>query len=85
MKLSWDKNGWEDYLNWQKEDRKTFKRINNLIKDTLRNPTEGIGKPEKLKYNYKGYYSRRIDEEHRLVYKVLPQEIIIVSCQFHYQ
>jgi len=84
MDLSWSLDGWSDYLYWQKEDKNLLKRINLLIKDTLRNPSKGIGKPEKLKHNIKGYYSRRINDEHRLVYKVDQTRITIISCKYHY-
>lgn len=84
MNLSWSLDGWNDYLYWQKEDKKILKRINLLIKDTLRNPTEGIGKPEKLRHNIKGYYSRRITDEHRLVYRLTQSGITVISCRYHY-
>ena len=75
---------WEDYLYWQENDKETIKKINSLIKDTLRNPFSGLGKPEPLVGNYKGYWSRRINQEHRLIYKVENNMIIIASCRFHY-
>lgn len=75
---------WEDYLYWQKNDRQKLKRINELLKDILRNPYEGIGKPEPLKFNYAGFGSRRIDEEYRLIYRIIDHEIQIVKCRFHY-
>ena len=84
MDLSWSLDGWNDYLYWQKEDKKILQRINLLIKDTLRNPTEGIGKPEKLRHNIKGFYSRRITDEHRLVYRFTPSGITVISCRYHY-
>ncbi|OMP79844.1 MULTISPECIES: Txe/YoeB family addiction module toxin [unclassified Chitinophaga] len=84
MKLSWDQNGWEDYLYWQKTDKKILKKINELIKDTMRQPFEGLGKPEALKENLTGCWSRRIDQEHRLVYKVLDDAILILQCRYHY-
>ena len=83
-KLSFVDESWEDYLYWLKVDKKLFKRLNQLIKETLRNPFEGLGKPEPLKYKFQGCWSRRINQEHRLVYKVLDNEIIILSCRFHY-
>ena len=83
-KLAWDNNGWSDYLYWQSQDKKTLKRINRLIKNTLTNPFEGIGKPEPLKENLSGYWSRRIDETNRLVYKVNDEYIIVISCRYHY-
>jgi toxin YoeB len=83
-KLVWDESAWENYLYWQVQDKKTLKRINRLIKDTLASPFDGIGKPEPLKENLSGYWSRRIDSTHRLVYKVTDDFIIIVSCRYHY-
>ena len=83
-KLSFVDESWEDYSYWLKVDKTLFKRLNQLIKETLRNPFEGLGKPEPLKYKYQGCWSRRINQEHRLVYKVLDNEIIILSCRFHY-
>ena len=83
-KLFFVDESWEDYLYWLKVDKKLFKRLNQLIKETLRNPFEWLGKPEPLKYKYQGCWSRRINQEHRLIYKVLDNEIIILSCRFHY-
>jgi toxin YoeB len=83
-KLSFVDESWEDYLYWLKVDKKLLKRLNQLIKETLRNPFEGLGKPEPLKYKYQGCWSRKKNQEHRLVYKVLDNEIIILSCRFHY-
>jgi toxin YoeB len=76
---------WEDYLYWQKNDKQKLKRINELLKDISRNPYQGIGKSEPLKFNYAGFWSRRIDEEHRLIYRVIDDEIQIVKCRFHYE
>lgn len=86
MILGWTSNGWEDYLFWQENDRKILKRINKLIQDVVRNPTslDGIGKPERLKENLSGLMSRRIDEEHRLVYEPREKIVIIHQCRFHY-
>ena len=84
MKLVWDENAWEDYLWWQAQNRKTLKRINLLIRDIVRNGNEGIGKPEPLKHDFAGYWSRRIDEEHRLVYKLAGDEVRIAACRYHY-
>lgn len=84
MILVWDEAAWEDYLWWQSEDRRTLKRINQLIKDIARNGNEGIGKPESLKHGLSGYWSRRITDEHRLVYKCVDDEIRIASCRYHY-
>lgn len=74
-----------EYRDWIEKDRKTALRISDLIKDILRNPYEGIGKPEPLKYQFKGYWSRRIDHEHRLVYKITVETIVIFSCYSHYE
>lgn len=84
MRLVWDEAAWDDYLWWQAEDRRTLKRINLLIQDVSRNGNEGIGKPEALKHGLSGYWSRRITDEHRLVYKVVGDEIRIASCRYHY-
>ena len=84
MRLLWDERAWDDYLWWQKQDRKTLKRINALIKDIQRNPFEGIGKPEPLKENRSGWWSRRIDEANRIVYKVELESVIIAECRSHY-
>jgi len=74
-----------EYRNWVESDRKIALRISDLIKDILRSPFEGIGKPEALKYQYKGYWSRRIDQEHRLIYTVTDTSVVIISCFSHYQ
>ena len=84
MRLVWDENAWEDYLWWQAQNRKTLKRINLLIRDIVRNGNEGIGKPEPLKHDFAGYWSRRIDEAHRLVYKLAGDEVRIAACRYHY-
>ena len=83
-KITFSKNAWEDYEYWQTEDKKTLKKINALIKDIQRTPYEGIGKPEPLKFDLAGFWSRRIDLEHRLVYQVENKEILIYACRFHY-
>jgi toxin YoeB len=75
---------WEDYLYWQQTDKKKLRRINDLLKDIARNPFTGLGKPEPLKFNYKGFWSRRIDDEHRLIYRVQGDDIQIAKCRFHY-
>jgi len=84
MKYIFVDESWEDYLYWQKTNKKTLKRINELLKDISKNPHTGIGKPEPLKYKYQGFWSRRIDEEHRLIYKYNEDEILIAKCRFHY-
>ena len=85
MKKVWDDEAWEDYLYWQTQDRKTLKRINLLIQDIDRNGYSGIGKPEPLKENMQGYWSRRIDEVNRLVYRITGGKIEIIQCRTHYQ
>jgi toxin YoeB len=75
---------WEDYLFWQRNDKKLVKRINELINDIKRQPFEGIGKPEPLKFGLSGFWSRRIDQEHRLVYKVESKQLYIAQCRYHY-
>jgi toxin YoeB len=84
MILSWDVNAWEDYLSWQSTDKTVLKRINMLLKECLRTPFDGKGKPEGLKGNLSGYWSRRITDEHRLVYRVYDERIHIIQCKFHY-
>lgn len=84
MILSWSSDAWDSYLYWQKTDKKTLKRINALIKEIQRHPFEGLGSPEPLKHSWTGYWSRRIDREHRLVYKVTDTEIKIAQCRYHY-
>ncbi|MCG6659392.1 Txe/YoeB family addiction module toxin [Halomonas campisalis] len=82
--LAWTDEAWRDYLYWQGQDRKTLRRINKLIQETQRTPFEGIGKPEPLKENLSGFWSRRIDESHRLVYAVDEGYLTILSCRYHY-
>lgn len=82
--IGFSNRGWEDYVYWQSTDKAQVKRINALIKDMLRHPFEGIGQPEALKHEWSGYWSRRIDQEHRLVYKVTDTIIIIAQCRYHY-
>lgn len=84
MRITFSSHGWEDYTTWLKEDRKMLVKINQLIKDIQRTPFNGIGKPEALKYDLAGYWSRRIDREHRLVYKVYNDIVIIISCKYYY-
>jgi toxin YoeB len=75
---------WEDYQYWQQTDRQKIKRINDILKDISRDPYSGIGKPEALKFKYKGFWSRRIDGEHRLIYQVKGEDILIAKCRYHY-
>ncbi|MDM8536742.1 Txe/YoeB family addiction module toxin [Desulfobacterales bacterium HSG17] len=84
MKLIFSGNAWEDYLFWQKNDKKILRRINNLIKDIQRNKFKGLGKPEPLKHNLSGYWSRRINNEHRIVYKIENDAILIAQLRYHY-
>jgi len=81
----WSDNGWQDYLYWQMQDRKTLKRINELIRDIERNPFNGKGKPEPLKHDLQGYWSRRINEVDRLVYRIANEQIEIATCRSHYE
>ena len=83
--IQWDIDAWNDYIYWQTQDRKTLKRINLLIKDISRSPFEGLGQPEPLKGSLTGFWSRRIDEENRLVYVVEEKVIILISCRGHYE
>jgi len=82
--LAWTDDAWSDYVYWQGQDKKTLKRINKLITDTRRSPFEGIGKPESLKENLSGFWSRRVDESNRLVYAVNDSHITVISCRYHY-
>jgi len=84
MKYIFVDESWEDYQYWLKTDKKILARINDLIKDISRTPYTGLGKPEPLKYKYKGFWSRRITDEHRLIYQVKGDELLIVKCRFHY-
>jgi len=85
MNLTWSSVAWKDYLLWQKTDKNKLRRINELIKSCQRTPFEGIGKPEALKNDLQGYWSRRIDSEHRLVYKIGSTALFIASCRYHYK
>ena len=85
MRLVWDERAWQDYLYWQTQDRKIVKRINALLNDIQRNGNDGIGKPEALKYGFRGYWSRRITDEHRLIYRVTDDQILIAQCRYHYE
>jgi toxin YoeB len=84
MRIIWTATCWKDYLIWQKTDKKKVKRINELIKSCERTPFEGIGNPEPLKHELQGFWSRRIDTEHRLVYSCQGDELLIISCRHHY-
>jgi toxin YoeB len=84
MIISFADDAWDDYLYWQQQDKKVLKKINRLIKEIQREPFEGIGEPEPLKYNWSGYWSRRITIEHRLVYKVVDSTLLIAQCRYHY-
>ena len=84
MRLVFTTRSWDDYLYWQKNDKRMVRRINDLIKDIQREPFEGIGKPEPLKYQLQGLWSRRIDAEHRLVYEVAEDELRMIACRYHY-
>lgn len=84
MKLIFAENAWEDYLYWQKTDKKLLERVNLLIREITRDPFEGIGKPEPLKHALSGYWSRRISDEHRIVYKIYQDSLLIVQLRFHY-
>lgn len=84
MIVSFAEQAWEDYLYWQGTDKKTLRRINELIKEISRTPFDGKGDPEPLRHNWSGYWSRRIDREHRIVYKVIDGEIVVAQCRYHY-
>ena len=84
MRLVWTADAWDDYLHWQTNDKKTLKRVNQLLRDTLRVPFDGIGKPEPLKYGADGAWSRRITQEHRLVYMVADGDLVILQARYHY-
>lgn len=84
MRYIFVEESWEDYLYWQTTDKKIMTKINELLKDISRHPFTGLGKPEPLRHKYKGFWSRRIDGEHRLIYQVKEDEIIILKCRFHY-
>jgi toxin YoeB len=86
VKISWDRDAWDDYLWWQAQDRRMLRRINDLIRDIERNGNaDGIGKPERLRHQFDGYWSRRINHEHRLVYVASESEILIIACRYHYE
>ena len=84
MKLIFSENAWDDYLYWQRNNPKLLKRINSLLKDIQRQPFEGVGKPEPLKHNFSGYWSRRITDEHRIIYKIENDLLMIAQLRYHY-
>jgi toxin YoeB len=84
MMLAWSDDAWDDYLYWQKQEKQILIRINTLIEDIKRQPFTGIGEPEPLKHNWSGYWSRRINREHRIVYKVTDDHLFIAQCRYHY-
>jgi len=84
VRLIWADEAWEDYIYWQQNDKKVLKKINTLIKDIKREPFNGLGEPEPLKYNWSGYFSRRITKEHRLIYKIVDNQLLIAQCRYHY-
>ena len=84
MRLVFTPQGWEDYIHWQRADRSILKRINRLIDDAMRDPTSGIGKPEPLRYGIADAWSRRISEEHRLVYRIMGEDLVILQARYHY-
>ena len=84
-RLVWTNIAWSDYLYWQVQDKKTLKRINLLIQDAMRDPEDGIGKPEALKENLSGLWSRRIDNTNRLVYAIKKEQLVIIACRYHYE
>ena len=84
MRVFFSARGWDDYLWWQQQDRKMLKRINQLIQDVIRSGNSGIGKPEPLKHGFQGYWSRRINDEQRLIYKVTEDEVRFAACRYHY-
>lgn len=84
MKIAWADDAWEDYVWWQKTNNKIFQRINRLIENAQQTPFHGLGKPEPLKHELSGYWSRRITDEHRLVYRVMDDRLVIAQCRYHY-
>ncbi len=83
-RIQWDCDAWNEYCDWQQTNKSVLKRINQLLKDIVRTPFEGLGKPEPLKGNLSGFWSRRIDEKHRIVYAVEHDSVVIISCKGHY-
>jgi len=84
VKFVWDETAWDDYVWWQAQDRKILRRINSLLQDVSRHGNEGIGKPEPLKHGFQGYWSRRITAEHRLIHRVVDDEVRIAACRYRY-
>jgi len=84
MNITWTDESWEEYIEWQSQDKKIVKKINSLIKDIKRDPFDGIGKPEPLRHELSGCWSRRISDEHRLVYEMTEYSIVMISCKYHY-
>ena len=84
MRFVWDEEAWDAYLWWQAQDRRIVKRINALLRDIERNGNDGIGKPEPLRHEFGGYWSRRITDEHRLIYRIDGNDVLIASCRYHY-
>ncbi|HEX4966816.1 MAG TPA: Txe/YoeB family addiction module toxin [Thermoanaerobaculia bacterium] len=84
MKLIFSEQAWEEYLDWQQTDRKVLTRINQIIREIQREPFRGIGKPEPLKHNFAGYWSRRISSEHRIVYRIQDDSVLIAQLRYHY-
>ena len=85
MKVVFQENAWEQYCYWQTTDKKILRKINDLIKEISRTPYDGTGKPEQLKYGHGNYWSRRINHEHRIVYRIVDESVIIATCRFHYK
>lgn len=84
-RLTFTAAAWQDYVYWETQDRKTLRRVNALLDDTMRHPFTGIGKPEALRENLRGFWSRRIDDTHRLVYAVKDQDLVVIACHYHYE
>ena len=85
MNINWNSEAWKEYVDWQSKDKKIIKKINEIIKDIQRNGNEGIGKAEPLKHELSGYWSRRITDKHRFIYKLIENEVIIIGCANHYK
>lgn len=84
-RLTFTAAAWQDYVYWETQDRKTLRRVNALLDDAMRHPFSGIGKPEALRENLRGFWSRRIDDTHRLVYAVKDQDLVVIACRYHYE